>query len=251
MSAVSVPATAPTETTLDGIAQWCMTIFGQNTAQVQSALYTYINQAQKDWEMEFADHVMLQRSQQLTLTAPIAGVAQDPSYQFLTNAPDFRKERMIRIVAPVNYSRPLVFMEYIQFRSQVPDLALQTVGLPKVWYWSPEDPTGFHVWPCPDQAYTVQFDYIAYAPELLNPTDTPFMDREFHKALGAQALFYLYNSDPVNTPEKGMMWGQYFENEKRKYKKDMQRRQMQDITIPFGTGVNEGRRRTTRPYFFH
>jgi hypothetical protein len=182
----------------------------------------------------------------------IANVPQDPSYDFFTNAPDFRKERLVRIVNPLNYSRTLAFIDYVQFRLMVTDYALQTIGLPKYWYWSPEDPVGFHVWPLPDQAYTVQFDYVAYAPELINPGDTPFMDREFHKNLCYRALFYWYNSDPVNMPDKGAQWDAMFQLAMRNYKKDQQRRQMQLVTVPFGTGVNEGSKlRRNPPFFFH
>jgi hypothetical protein len=249
VSAVSTPSTPPTATTLQGLANWCMLIFGQNTSSVQTALYAYLNQAQKDWEMEFPDHTALQKSQQLPLTAPIATIGQDTCYHFTDSAPDFRKEKLIRIVSPLNYSGTISFMDYVSFRTMVPEIVLPTTGIPQVWYWAPEDPSGFHVWPLPSQAITVQFDYVAYAPELLAANDSPFMDREFHKALGFQALFYLYNSDPVNTPDKGAQWSALFEGEKRRYKKDQQRRQAQMTMLGYGTGVNEGDRNRPVVYF--
>ena len=57
-------------------------------------------------------------------------------------------------------------------------------------------------------------------------------------------------SDPVNRPDLAGTWGGLFEAEKRRYMKDMQRRQIQTIELPYGTGINEGRR-TRKPTFFH
>lgn len=251
MSQVSTPATPPLPTNLQGLANFCMQQAGRNDPDVQNALFLYLNQSQKEFEMEFNDHVALQRSQQITLTAPIGGVGQDDTYQYSDSAPDFREERFVRIISPINYGRQVRFMEYQQFRAQTPEIALQVVGFPTVWYWAPEDPTGFHVWPVPDQAYVLQFDYIAYAPELLEPTDIPFMDREYHKALCYMALAFYYMSDPINLPDRAEYWEAKFEREKRKYMKSMQRRQIQNIVIPYGTGVNEGRRQSQQIIYFH
>lgn len=251
MSQVSTPATPPTLTTLAGLNSWCQQIAGRNDQGTLAAFNLYLNQSQKDWEMEFNDHIALQRSQKITLTAPINGVPQDDTYQYSDSAPDFREERLVRIISPLNYGRTVQFQEYVQFRMATPEIALTVQGFPTIWYWAPEDPTGFHVWPIPDQAYILQFDYIAYAPELLLPGDTPFMDREFHKALGFQALFYYYMSDPINRPDLAAFWAGKFEVEKRKYMKSMQRRQIQNITLPYGTGVNEGRKANPRIQYFH
>lgn len=249
---VSTAVAAPSVTTLLGIATWMQQIIGNNDSSILPILYSFINQAQKDWEMEFADHIALQKSQQLTLSGPdpTTGYSQDTCYHFTDTAPDFRKERMIRMVVPLNLAHPLGFMEYIQFRSKILDQGLWVPGLPMYWYWAPEDPTGFHIWPLPTvSGYVIQFDYIAYAPELINPTDTPFFDREFHKALAWQALFYYYSSESVAMPERGAQWNALFEGEKRRYKKDMQRRQLQSIRIPYSSGVNEGRRGSYPPFF--
>lgn len=250
-TAVSPSVPSPSNTTLLGIATWCQTIISNQDPVVLQALYTHINQSQKDWEMEFADHVALQKSQQLPLTGPDgSGNPQDICYHFTDTAPDFRKERLIRQVIPLNLAHPLQFIEYTQFRLKILDQGLWVPGLPMYWYWAPEDPTGFHVWPLPAvSGYTLQFDYIAYAPELINLTDVPFFDREFHKALGFQALFYYYLSESVNMPDKAQYWNLQFEGEKMRYKKDMQRRQLQLIRLPYGTGVNEGRQGHYPPFF--
>lgn len=248
-TAVSTPGTPPTTTSLSGLIAWCCIVIGNNTSDTTTALSAYGNQSQKDWEMEFPDHNSLQKSQLVTFTAPVAGVGQDTCYHFTDTAPDFRKERLIRIVSPIQLSHPMKFMEYVAFRTSMTDITLTTTGMPMIWYWAPEDPSGFHIWPLPDQAYTGQFDYVAYAPELLQPGDVPFMDREFHKSLCFQMLFYYYNSEAVNMPDKGIMWGQKFEIEKRKYKKDQQRRQLQNIRMPYGTGVNESRNTSGQIYF--
>lgn len=251
-TAVSVSVPAPSNTTLNGLALWCQMLIGQNDQTSLTILYAYLNQAQKDWEMEFPDHNSLQKSQQMPLTGPtVAGLGQDVCYHFTDTAPDFRKERLIRMVEPLNYAHPLNFIEYTHFREMVNDIALWTAGLPQYWYWAPEDPTGIHVYPIPNRSdYVLQFDYVAYAPELINANDVPYFDHEFHKSLGFQALFYWYNSESIAKPDVGAQWSAMFEAMKRRYKKDQQRRQLQSIKIPYATGVNEGRNRRGRPYYF-
>ena len=208
-------------------------ITGNKEPDSQVLFGMYINLAQKDVENEFPDHPSLQASNQLALLP-----GRDLSYGFV---PDFRKERYLRIVAPISYSHPLTFIEYTQFRdTMVSDQALLQQGVPMKWYWAPENPQQIHVWPVPDQSYLVQYDYIRYAADLINDTDVPFFDRLYHVMLCYRALFYYYSSDGIARPDKGGMWNGMYEVTLKKLRVDEQKRQLQLVRIPYGTGVNEG-----------
>ena len=208
-------------------------ITGNKEPDSQVLFGLYLNLSQKDVENEFPNHPSLQASNQLSLVP-----GQDLSYGFVQ---DFRKERYLRIVGPVAFSHPLTFIEYTQLRDAlVSDTALQTFGLPMKWYWAPENPLQIHVWPVPDQAYLVQYDYIRYASDLVNDNDVPFFDRLYHVILCYRALFYYYCSDGIARPDKGAMWNGMYEVGLKKLRIDEQKRQLQTVRFRYGTGVNEG-----------
>lgn len=229
VSRISIPATA---LTYAGLIQHCQALSGNKDTDSVNLFKLYLNLAQKEVENSFADHPGLQASAIMSLVP-----SQDYSYGF---APDFRKERYLRLVAPVQFSHPLEYVEYTQFRNAVNDLALQTFSLPRAWYWAPESPPQFHVYPVPDKAYVLQYDYVRYAPDLIADTDTSFIDREYVHMLCYQALFYYYNSGSIGKAADGAQWNILFTNKLADLKKDYQRRQLQTTSIPYATGVNEG-----------
>ena len=45
-----------------------------------------------------------------------------------------------------------------------------------------------HVWPYPDEVYTIGIDYLIEPPDLANPTDTPILPVPYHDVLVFGAL---------------------------------------------------------------
>lgn len=214
------------------LLQFCQSISGNREADAAASFSLYLNLAQQEVQNSYSDHPALQASKQFQLVPNV-----DYSYAFDT---DFRKERKIRIVSPTQSSRVLHFIEYGRFRDLVNDQALLSNSTPLYWYWAPEAPSKIHVWPVPDFAYVIQYDYIRYAPDLIADADTPFFDRLYHKMLAFRALEYYYLSDAIERPDKAQEWGQKFVNELQLLQADYQMRQLESFVISYGTGVNEG-----------
>lgn len=220
--------------TLRQLVGFCQGITGNQEPEFEPMFRFFINLSQRDVEKWLENHVNLQASQQIA-------VPGGTDVALLFDA-DFRKERFVRIVEPVNLAHPLSFMEYGQFRANVPEVALQVPGIPLIWYWAPENPNAIHLYPYASQDMTLQVDFIRYAPDMVADGDTPFFDRLYSHILAYQALYYYYNTDGIARPDKGQMWNQMFLEGRAELKKDYQRRQLQSVRVPFGTGVNEGNR---------
>ena len=214
---VSSPLTPARDFTLRDIISLCQELAATKDADAETLLRGFANLASKDLERDFSDHPNLRASTQFKLVPQV-----DLSYAF---PGDFKSERFLRLVAPVNLAHPLSYVPYERFRASVPEIALLAYSVPHTWYWAPENASQIHVYPVPDQAYTVQLDYDRYAPDLVSDTDVPFFGREFHHLIAYRILWYFYSSSSVVQPDTADRWQGEFLEARRELKKSYQRRQ--------------------------
>lgn len=210
----------------------CVKVTGNRSADAVAAFTLFLNMAMREVARWFPNHNELRASNNFNTV-----IGQDVGY---TLATDVNKVRFMRIAAPLGYSKPLNYITYPEFRASHSDVTTSAVSAstPAFFYHAPEDERLWHLYPVPDKVYLIQYDYERYQRELVNQADYPFFDRNFHQMLFHKALFYYYNSDVVNRPDKGAQWDSTFRSELVELIGNEQV-ELSGFTIPYGSGVNE------------
>lgn len=98
-------------------------------------------------------------------------------------------EQMV-ITSPGSYGKELKFRDKRMVRAAIPDKTIPGTSTPSVWYFSEPTVSTANVATKnvsfdarPDQAYTIQYSYKAYAPSLDSDDKYPFFDGKYHHGL--------------------------------------------------------------------
>lgn len=116
------------------------------------------------------------------------------------------KVDLVRITSPINYAKEITA---VLARDLLAVLGAKTnngTGTPNQWYYS--EPTvasnnvetknmSFDI--MPDQSYTVTYRYRTYPPQLVNTTDYPFFDQNYHHIIVDYCLMQYAKRNPDQT----------------------------------------------------
>lgn len=129
---------------------------------------------------------------------------------------DVDKVDQVRITTPITYARPLIYVPRRMLLDLIPDKSNNGTSTPSSWYYA--DPSisssnvetkniSFDI--MPDQAYTVKYTYRRYPPSLVNTTDYPFFDQNYHQIIVTYCVWKYAERSPdvaLNPQEWESKW---------------------------------------------
>lgn len=209
----------------------CQRQSGNTTSDALIGFQLYLNLAQREIAAALDNWQELQAEATLNATQ---GVEQ---YVYTTALSDMRK---VWISSPVGYSRVLPEMNYQKFRDLYASTANDGQGTPKLFYFSPGTPGSINIFPVPDQAYTITYDYIKIPSDMTADTDTPFFPARWHHVLVDYALALHYESPIQRDHNVANKYWTKWQNDLETLEGDTRLRDLNPLPIEFGSGVNEG-----------
>lgn len=119
-------------------------------------------------------------------------------YQADTKSVDYDTFRIRPDDALGNNAQPLKYIDYDEYIAKFGGEEYETnvnKTLPR--YVFQQQKLGYGVWPVPDKAYTLDYEYFANQPELAAATDVPTMPIQFRTLIvdGASYYGYIFRSD--------------------------------------------------------
>lgn len=204
-----------------------------NDGSISNARYDeWINLTQDDVERNFLARWISAKDSFLT-------VADQEEYELII--PDFRAFiQFWQTDSPVKLSH----VPYEEFVRMVPDPSSSSSGRPRHWVFT-RFTSGFptvRLYPTPDAAYTIEFEYALNLPDLVNDTDVSLISQLGWASLlekGATSRYY-----SLHSPEDAAFWHQLFREDMRMFKAEFKqairdRKMMVDVLGPAGVMVRD------------
>lgn len=116
------------------------------------------------------------------------------------------KVELVRITLPVTYAKEITYIPRREILSILGAKSNNGTATPNQWYYSEPTLSSSNVETknmsfdqMPDQAYTVAYTFRRYAPQLVNTTDYPFFDVNFHYLIGYYCIWQYAERNPDET----------------------------------------------------
>jgi len=150
---------------------------------VNSAIQ-YINQSQYEWPFNHVEEndVLVPGNIRYTIPADVKTI-------------DFDSFRIKRNDTFGNETRKLIVLAYEEYLEKYLDDEYNTANtsirsLPRYVFRTPDQKYG--VWPAPNQAYELMYEYYRLPVDLILPTDVPSLPEQFRSVIVDGAMYYAY-----------------------------------------------------------
>jgi len=158
----------------------------------------FINQKEYNWPFNHA-----QGSETLVAGTTRYAIPADAKH---VNYDTFRLAKDASIGSSGNNLKPLDYKEYVEkFIDQEDDTTVMG-GTPRYVFRTPDNNYGLY--PYPDKAYTLRYDYYTYTTELEAAEDVPTVPEQYRQVIvdGATAFAYQYRGE---SQQYGINWSRF------------------------------------------
>ncbi len=150
-----------------------------------------------------------------TITLSLASSDGDKNYPLDLTVD---KVELVRITLPVDYAREIFYVPRREVLSVLGAKTNNGKATPNRWYYSEPSISSSNVETklmsfdnMPDLAYTVAYTFRKLPPLLVNPTDYPFFDANYHHIIGAYDIWQYAERNPDSAMNPDYWKGQWEE----------------------------------------
>jgi len=204
-----------------------------DSSATDARINQWINLAQDDVERAFLSRALS------VLGTPLLTVTNQEEYAVILD--DFRAFLQFwQADSPTK----LTFIPYEEFVARIPDPSTGTSGKPRNWTFT-RFTSGFptiRLYPTPDAAYSISFEYTANLPDLSNDTDISLISQLGWASVLVNGATWRYYK--IHSTEDSLLWGRTFKEDVKDFRSDLKqdihtKRVMRDVVNDRGFRIND------------